>query len=82
MANSHGPDGIIWENPASAENVVGVKLKKIADFPFERDLYFSNGIVWKVQRDLYEDMEKKGCPEYLGVVPEKIMFLEDDPGKN
>lgn len=69
----------IWGN--EIENCIPFQLKSAAELPFEKK-YFAQGnngeeICWFVQRDQWKTLEKKGFPDYLQIVEEHILFLED-----
>lgn len=70
----------VWEN--SDENscrddiLIQIQLRQISFLQFERNYYFTNGIVWKVQKDLWEKLDKKGPPKFLKLDISKLMFLK------
>lgn len=65
----------LW-GKSTEESDIKISLNKTADFPFERDFYFTNGIVWKLQREKISEIEQKGIPDFLRLDPQKIMLLK------
>lgn len=73
------------------ENCMGVKIQSVAELPFERQYYLeteqavekekkqrqeSEPVCWFVQREQAEELDKKGCPNWLEIKEENLMFLK------
>lgn len=63
------------------QNCIPFKLHSIAELLFERK-YFLQGvddqteeICWFVQRELWEELDRRGLPDYLALPEEKILLL-------
>lgn len=56
-----------------------------SDMPFEKKYYLQvrsddserkqDDVRWFIQRDLWEELERRGDPDWLKIREEKIMFL-------
>lgn len=60
------------------ENCITVGISSMAELPFERKYFIKKGeeeICWFVQRQMWDEMEEKGLPDYLMMPEEKILFL-------
>lgn len=70
----------VWGN--RRKNCVPVKVRSTAELPFERKYFLDvNGnsgeeICWFVQREMLDEIDKKGLPDYLEMPEEKILILK------
>lgn len=63
------------------ENCIPVEVASIANLPFERKYFLKVGagkeeICWFVQKQMWEELERKGLPDFLWMPEEKILFLK------
>lgn len=61
------------------KNCIPVEVQSVAELPFERK-YFLKGnggeeVCWFVQRDMLDEIDKRGLPDYLEMPEEKILIL-------
>lgn len=69
----------IWGQ--EVKNSIPVEVRSVAELQFEKK-YFLKGAVeeaeeicWFVQRELWEVLDQKGMPDYLGIPEEKVLLL-------
>ncbi len=69
------------------ENCVPVRVIECAELQFEKKYYIHPGagtdhgdgiIKWFAQRDMWEELEEKGIPDWLRVKEEHLLFLRQD----
>ncbi len=63
------------------ENCIPVLLNSRAELPFEKKFFLRSKsgeeICWFVQQDRWEELEKKGTPDFLQLEEDKILYLEE-----
>ncbi|MCR5420029.1 MAG: ATP-binding cassette domain-containing protein [Lachnospiraceae bacterium] len=57
-------------------NVITCKKASISRLPFEWYVTFDNGLWWKLPKELSENNSALSVPEYISVVPEKIILMK------
>ena len=69
----------IWGQ--EVKNSIPAEVRSVAELQFEKK-YFLKGAVeeaeeicWFVQRELWEVLDQKGMPDYLGIPEEKVLLL-------
>lgn len=62
------------------ENCIPCYVKSVVDTPFEQKYYLENkgeDISWFVQKESHDKIAEKGIPDFLKIVEDKILFLEN-----
>lgn len=57
-------------------NVISCGKTAVSRLPFEWYVTLENGLWWKLERDLYDDLDENLIPETIYVLPERILLLK------
>lgn len=57
-------------------NVIPCGKAAVSRLPFEWYVTLENGLWWKLERDLYDDLDENLIPENICVLPERILLLK------
>lgn len=76
----------VWgEAGEHGDNVIPVKEASLAKYPFEWKYFVRTEVgeelCWFVQKDRWQEIEKKGMPDYLRFPEEKVLFLRERGGR-